>query len=80
MSTVTDSQAGRDVEAPISPPETETSNSTPNTVFSPPYSPPQKVQQLLRDTRVAARKKLDQLTLEEKVRPNSHRLAIEGFH
>lgn len=42
------------------------SNSTPNTEFSPPSSPQQK-SQLLRDTRLAARKKLDTLTLEEKV-------------
>ncbi|KAH8173841.1 PA14 domain-containing protein [Sarocladium implicatum] len=42
------------------------SNSTPNTEFSPPSSPQQK-SQLLIDTRLAARKKLQTLTLEEKV-------------
>lgn len=42
------------------------SNSTPNTEFSPPSSPHQK-SQLLRDTRLAAAKKLGTLTLEEKV-------------
>lgn len=57
-----------EVDPPATPPETEMSNSTPNTEFSPPYSPQQKVQQIMKDTRVAARKKLEQLTLEEKVR------------
>ncbi|TQN71493.1 Beta-glucosidase B, partial [Colletotrichum shisoi] len=57
----------REVEPPASPPDTEMTNSTPNTVFSPPYSPQQKVRQLMKDTRAAARKKLDQLSLEEKV-------------
>ncbi|TDZ33272.1 Beta-glucosidase B [Colletotrichum spinosum] len=56
-----------EADALASPPETEMSNSTPNTEFSPPYSPQQKVQRLMKDTRVAARKKLEQLTLEEKV-------------
>lgn len=39
---------------------------TPNTEFSAPYSPQQKYQ-LLKDTRISARKKLAQLTLQEKV-------------
>lgn len=46
--------------------DSDMSNSTPNTEFSPPSSPQQK-SQLLRDTRLAARKKLETLTLEEKV-------------
>jgi beta-glucosidase len=40
--------------------------STPDTEFSAPCSPPQKIQ-YLRDTRSAAKEKLSQLTLEEKV-------------
>ncbi|KAH7182471.1 glycoside hydrolase superfamily [Fusarium flagelliforme] len=40
--------------------------STPDTEFSAPCSPPQKIQ-YLRDTRSAAKEKLAQLTLEEKV-------------
>jgi beta-glucosidase len=40
--------------------------STPDTEFSPPCSPPQKIQ-YLQDTRSAAKEKLSQLTLEEKV-------------
>ncbi|RBR12805.1 uncharacterized protein FIESC28_08507 [Fusarium coffeatum] len=40
--------------------------STPDTEFSSPCSPPQKIQ-YLRDTRSAAKEKLAQLTLEEKV-------------
>ncbi|KAK6698031.1 hypothetical protein SNK03_010814 [Fusarium graminearum] len=40
--------------------------STPDTEFSPPCSPPQKIQ-YLRDTRSAAKEKLSLLTLEEKV-------------
>ncbi|CAM1504572.1 Fc.00g021630.m01.CDS01 [Cosmosporella sp. VM-42] len=42
------------------------SPSTPDTEFSPPYSPPQKVRQL-RDARLAARGKLAKLSLKEKV-------------
>lgn len=43
------------------------SHSTPNTEFSPPSSPQQKYQQIMKDTRLSARRKLAQLTLEEKV-------------
>ncbi|KAG7117052.1 Beta-glucosidase B like protein [Verticillium longisporum] len=47
--------------------DTEMTNSTPNTEFSPPCSPQQKFEQLMKDTRTSARKKLAQLTLKEKV-------------
>jgi beta-glucosidase len=56
-----------DIDPNPSPMESVSTNSTPNTEFSPPCSPQQKVQQLMKDTRAAARKKLSQLTLEEKV-------------
>lgn len=42
-----------------------TTPSTPDTEYSPPYSPPQKSQHL-RDTRAAAKEKLATLTLKEK--------------
>lgn len=69
MTSLANAFDGRDADPPASPPETEMANSTPNTVFSPPYSPQRKVQQLMKDTRAAAGKKLAQLTLEEKVWP-----------
>lgn len=55
-----------EVESNMSPVGSEMTNSTPNTEFSPPYSPQQKAQ-ILKDTRISARKKLAQLTLQEKV-------------
>ena len=61
-----------EVESSMSPMGSDMTNSTPNTEFSPPYSPQQKSQTLLKDTRLSARKKLAQLTLQEKVcRPHS---------
>lgn len=57
----------QDIDPVPSPAESDMSHSTPNTEFSPPTSPQQKVQQLMKSTRTAAKKKLDQLTLEEKV-------------
>jgi beta-glucosidase len=57
----------QDIDPNPSPAESEMSHSTPNTEFSPPTSPPQNVQRLMKDTRLAARKKLAQLDLEEKV-------------
>lgn len=50
----------------VSPMESEMANSTPNTEFSPPCSPQHKGQ-ILKDTRLSARAKLAQLSLEEKV-------------
>ncbi|CAI4218769.1 unnamed protein product [Parascedosporium putredinis] len=49
----------------VSPMESEMANSTPNTEFSPPCSPQHKGQ-ILKDTRLSARAKLAQLSLEEK--------------
>ena len=57
----------QDIDPNPSPAESEMSHSTPNTEFSPPTSPQQRVQQLMKDTRTTARKKLSQLSLEEKV-------------
>ena len=56
-----------DSDSNVSPMESDMANSTPNTEFSPPCSPQHKAQ-ILKDTRLSARKKLAQLTLEEKVR------------
>lgn len=67
MNSLSQQLADHNIDPPASPPGTEMTNSTPNTEFSPPYSPQQKVQRILKDTRAAARKKLAQLTLEEKV-------------
>ncbi|KAL2755799.1 glycoside hydrolase family 3 protein [Sodiomyces alcalophilus JCM 7366] len=58
---------GADFDRNPSPAESDMSHSTPNTEFSSPCSPQQKYQQIMKDTRLSARKKLAQLTLEEKV-------------
>lgn len=56
----------QELQSNMSPGGSDLVNSTPNTEFSPPSSPPQK-SQILKDTRISARKKLAQLTLQEKV-------------
>ena len=50
----------------MSPVSSEMTNSTPNTEFSAP-STPQQESQILKNTRISARNKLAQLTLQEKV-------------
>jgi beta-glucosidase len=68
-----------DLEPQPSPMESEMTNSSPNTEYSEPCSSPQqKNTQLLKDTRAAARKKLGELSLEEKVRPKVSGSAAAG--
>jgi beta-glucosidase len=55
-----------EMDPAASPMESDVTNSTPNTQFSPPYSPQQKVE-AVKDARLNAKKKLAQLSLEEKV-------------
>lgn len=55
------------IDPNVSPFESVDSNTTPDTEFSPPGSPIPKAA-TLRNSRLQARQKLAQLTLEEKVR------------
>lgn len=45
-----------------------TTSSTPNTEFSAPASPAQKISRTVHDARLVAKQKLSTLSLEEKVR------------
>jgi len=55
-----------EIDPLASPSDSNGSNATPDTEYSPPHSPFPK-RRVLQDSRSAARKKLAQLTIEEKV-------------